>query len=130
MPSSSVTLTEQNKDLVIVGDRSGGGGTLTEVWCTRFGQPVASRPSRATRWVDGFVLFTAYYHWWGPNSPIPDCAKWSPLTALWQMARSRHPGGVNVAFVDGSVHFVSETVDVQTWRALGSRSGGEVPGPF
>ena len=128
--SSAMTLTEQNKDMVIVGERSGGGSTLTVEWCTRFGQPVASRPSRATRWVDGFVLYTAYYHWWGPNSPIPDCAKWSPLRSLWQMARSRHPGGVNVALCDGSVRFASETVELDTWRALGSRNGGEVPGQF
>ena len=127
---SSVTLTQQNKDVVIVGDRSGGGPTLTVEWCTRFGQPVASQPSRAQRWFDGFVLYTAYYHWWQPNSPIPDCAKWSPLRSLWQMARSRHPGGVNVALVDGSVRFAGETIDVETWRALGSRNGGEVLGQF
>jgi prepilin-type N-terminal cleavage/methylation domain-containing protein/prepilin-type processing-associated H-X9-DG protein len=127
---SSATLTQQNKDMVIVGARSGGDPTLTEQWCTRFGQPVASRPSRAARWFDGFVLYTAYYHWWTPNSPIPDCAKWSPLKSLWQMARSHHPGGVNVGFVDGSVRFVSETVDLETWRGLGSRNGGEVVGAY
>jgi prepilin-type N-terminal cleavage/methylation domain-containing protein/prepilin-type processing-associated H-X9-DG protein len=128
--SGNVVLTEKNKDLVIVGARSGGDPTLTVQWCTRFGQPVASQPRRTTRWVDGFILYTAYYHWWGPNSWIPDCAKWAPLRSLWQMARSRHPGGVNVCFADGSVHFVSETVDVELWRALGSRNGGEVLGQF
>lgn len=128
--SGAVVLTEQNKDLVIVGDRSGGDPTLTMQWCTRFGQPVASRPSRATRWVDGFILYTAYYHWWEPNSRIPDCAKWSPLRSLWQMARSRHPGGVNVGLCDGSVRLVSETVDLDTWRALGSRDGNEVLGQY
>jgi prepilin-type processing-associated H-X9-DG protein len=46
------------------------------------------------------------------------------------MARSRHPGGVNVGFADGSVHFISETVDLDTWRAVGSINGNEVPGPF
>ena len=128
--SGGIVLTEQNKDLVIVGDRSGGSPTLTVEWCSRFGEPVASRPSRTTRWVDGFILYTAYYHWWGPNSSIPDCAKWSPLRSLWQMARSRHPGGVNVGLADGSVHFVNDTVDLQTWRALGSRNGGEVSAQF
>ncbi|HID76097.1 MAG TPA: DUF1559 domain-containing protein [Planctomycetaceae bacterium] len=127
-PWSGVVLTEQNKDIVIVGARSRGDPALTVQFCTRFGRPVASRPGRCTRWVDGFVLYTAYYHWWEPNSRIPDCAKWGPLRSLWQMARSRHPGGVNILFVDGSVHFVSETIDVQTWRALGSRNGGEVSG--
>jgi prepilin-type processing-associated H-X9-DG protein len=46
------------------------------------------------------------------------------------MARSRHPGGVNVALADGSVRFVSQTVDLEAWRALGSRNGNEVPGNF
>jgi len=39
---------------------------------------------------------------------------------------SHHPGGVNVLFLDGSVHFVKETINRPTWRALGTRSGGEV----
>jgi prepilin-type processing-associated H-X9-DG protein len=83
-------------------------------------------PRRGARWFDGFVLYTAYYHWWEPNSEIPDCAKWSPLRSLWQMARSYHPGGVNLALCDGSVRFVSETIDVRTWREMGSRNGGEI----
>ena len=41
-------------------------------------------------------------------------------------ARSRHPGGVNVALADGSVRFVTDYVDVATWRAMGTRAGGEV----
>lgn len=124
------TLTQQNKDVVMVNASSRGDPSLTEEFCTRFGQPVARDTLRGRRWVDGFVWYTAYYHWWGPNSPIPDCAKSRPLRSLWQMARSRHPGGVNVGFVDGSVHFVSETVDLDTWRALGSRNGGEAAGQF
>jgi prepilin-type N-terminal cleavage/methylation domain-containing protein/prepilin-type processing-associated H-X9-DG protein len=39
---------------------------------------------------------------------------------------SHHPGGVNVLFGDGSVKFVKDSVNLQTWRALGTRSGGEV----
>jgi prepilin-type N-terminal cleavage/methylation domain-containing protein/prepilin-type processing-associated H-X9-DG protein len=128
--SSGTVLTEQNKDVVIVGGRSRGDPKLSVEWCSRFGQPIASQPRRTTRWVDGFILYTAYYHWWEPNSRIPDCAKWAPLRSLWQMARSRHPGGVNVGFVDGSVRFVSETIDLDTWRAIGSRNGGEVVEAF
>ena len=33
--------------------------------------------------------------------------------------RSRHPGGVNALFCDGSVHFVSSSVSMTTWQALG-----------
>jgi prepilin-type N-terminal cleavage/methylation domain-containing protein/prepilin-type processing-associated H-X9-DG protein len=40
-------------------------------------------------------------------------------------ARSRHPGGVNVAFADGHVSFYTDTVDWQTWRALSTVSRGE-----
>jgi prepilin-type processing-associated H-X9-DG protein len=40
-------------------------------------------------------------------------------------ARSLHPGGVNVSLADGSVRFVAQTIDVATWRALGTIQGGE-----
>ena len=40
--------------------------------------------------------------------------------------RSRHPGGAQFAFVDGSVHFISEGIDHQTYRALSTRDGGEL----
>ena len=41
-----------------------------------------------------------------------------------QSARSRHNGGVNVAYCDGSVTFVVDVVDSAVWRASGSRKGG------
>jgi len=40
-------------------------------------------------------------------------------------ARSLHPGGVNVLLADGSVRFVSGTIDLALWRAAGSMNGGE-----
>jgi len=36
--------------------------------------------------------------------------------------KSRHPGGANFAFVDGSVHFVAETIDHRTLQLLGCRN--------
>ena len=39
---------------------------------------------------------------------------------------SYHPGGVNTLFGDGSVRFVKDTVNLKTFRALISLSGGEV----
>jgi prepilin-type N-terminal cleavage/methylation domain-containing protein/prepilin-type processing-associated H-X9-DG protein len=39
---------------------------------------------------------------------------------------SNHPGGVNVCFADGSVKFIKDSVNLQTWWALGTRAGGEV----
>ncbi|MEL7497315.1 MAG: DUF1559 domain-containing protein [Planctomycetota bacterium] len=37
---------------------------------------------------------------------------------------SQHPGGVNLALVDGSVRFISDTVSQEIWWALGSRDDG------
>ena len=39
---------------------------------------------------------------------------------------SNHPGGVNVAFMDGSVHFVKNSVGLNPWWSLGTRAGGEI----
>lgn len=43
---------------------------------------------------------------------------------------SRHEGGVHLLLCDGSCRFVSENIDRQTWRGIGSRDGGEVLGEF
>jgi prepilin-type processing-associated H-X9-DG protein len=41
-------------------------------------------------------------------------------------SRSYHIGGVNVTYMDGSVHFVANLVDLATWQALSTRAGGEI----
>jgi prepilin-type N-terminal cleavage/methylation domain-containing protein/prepilin-type processing-associated H-X9-DG protein len=41
-------------------------------------------------------------------------------------AKSKHPGGANFAFADGSVHFLKSSISPPTYCALGSRAGGEV----
>ena len=38
---------------------------------------------------------------------------------------SYHPGGMNVGLFDGSVRFISNTIDRTILRALGTRAGGE-----
>lgn len=42
-------------------------------------------------------------------------------------SRSHHNDGVNVSFMDGSVRFLRSDVDSATWKALGTRAGGDVP---
>ncbi len=39
---------------------------------------------------------------------------------------SRHPGGVNFLYADGSVHFLKSTISPTVYQALGTRAGGEV----
>jgi prepilin-type N-terminal cleavage/methylation domain-containing protein/prepilin-type processing-associated H-X9-DG protein len=41
-------------------------------------------------------------------------------------ARSEHPGGVNAAMCDGSVRFVSDSIQWSTWQAMGTTHNGEV----
>ena len=38
---------------------------------------------------------------------------------------SRHPGGANFAFADGSVHFIEESIELSVLRSLATRNGGE-----
>ena len=44
--------------------------------------------------------------------------------------RSWHPGGANVTLADASVRFVSETVETDTWRAVGGRADAKVQGDW
>lgn len=41
--------------------------------------------------------------------------------------RSRHPGGANFCYADGSVRFTAETLQYRVYRALSTKCGGEVP---
>jgi prepilin-type N-terminal cleavage/methylation domain-containing protein/prepilin-type processing-associated H-X9-DG protein len=41
-------------------------------------------------------------------------------------ARSQHNGGVNVAYGDGSIHFVSDSINLGIWKGLSTVSGSEV----
>ncbi len=64
----------------------------------------------------GMNLHTAVYFTYTPNSY---------RRAPWY-ANSFHPGGVNCLFADGSVHFIMDTIDLGTFRAMSTRDGGEV----
>lgn len=97
------------------------------------------------RWADGAFNRCMFNTVIGPNGP--SCTYGSSPASTSGNARgglmtasSRHPGGVQVLMGDGSVRFVSETIDTgnlsapaQTagpsaygvWGALGTRSGSE-----
>lgn len=95
-----------------------------------------------TEWVDGKVHETGFTATFSPNTRVPlvmngenmDVDFVSRGEAMTQVsptyaavtARSYHTGLVNAALMDGSVRTVSNSVDLNIWRALSSRAGGEV----
>jgi len=66
-----------------------------------------------------------------PCVRITNNAWWTPSAAgAHAAARSFHPNGVNISLADGATTFVSSNIDLNAWRAMGSRDGGEaVSGP-
>lgn len=72
-------------------------------------------------WLQAYHSTTLYYHVLGPNGR--SCMY--PPGRIATTASSRHTGGVQAAACDGSVQFVSNSIDLLIWRALGTRSGGE-----
>ena len=44
----------------------------------------------------------------------------------FQNVNSMHPGGANVLFADGSVHFLKSSIAIKTYWALGTKANGEV----
>lgn len=55
-------------------------------------------------------------------------ASW--MTGIVQRFWSWHPGGAHFTMVDGSVHFLSYSIDVSTYKSLSTRAGEELAGPF
>jgi prepilin-type N-terminal cleavage/methylation domain-containing protein/prepilin-type processing-associated H-X9-DG protein len=73
-------------------------------------------------WMSDGHTTTRYYHGSPPNSR--SCM--FPPQRISTTANSRHPGGVNACMADGSVRFFKSSINLATWRAVGTRNGGEV----
>jgi prepilin-type N-terminal cleavage/methylation domain-containing protein/prepilin-type processing-associated H-X9-DG protein len=89
--------------------------------------PLTSRQGMS--WVMGEMCCTAYNHVAPPNQT--SCAGLGFPGNMANMSMqvppsSLHPGGVNVLMGDGSGRFIKTSISVPTWRAIGTRNGGEV----
>lgn len=101
-----------------------------------------------TEWPDGRVHHTGFTATLPPNTRVPYDRNGEMLDAdynSWQegkggiatttpsyaiiTSRSYHPGGVQVALVDGSCQSISDEIDILVWRAMATRAGGETPQP-
>jgi prepilin-type N-terminal cleavage/methylation domain-containing protein len=97
-------------------------------WCASLdleqaaGFPVDTNSGKT--WLEGNMTWTRYNHRLTPNRP--SCKNGITWDGVAMTATSQHPGGVHVALGDGVVRFVNESLDVSTWRGLGSRNGREV----
>ncbi len=82
---------------------------------------------RCASWMDGRFLqgtFTAT-RTVDDEKPDVDCGGAGGLSGLRSLRN-----GCNVALCDGSVRFVSSSIDFKTWQALATRDGGEVIADF
>jgi prepilin-type N-terminal cleavage/methylation domain-containing protein/prepilin-type processing-associated H-X9-DG protein len=81
----------------------------------------------------GNTLFSTLYP---PNTPVGDRSNYCidapqapcqslTATAVVQSVRTYHPGGGNFLLADGSVRFIRNAINLNTYQALGTRHGGE-----
>jgi hypothetical protein len=78
-------------------------------------------------WIECYHSATAYYH---VNTPNKRSCMY-PGGRIMTTAGSRHSGGVNLVMLDASGHFINENIDINAWRAIGTRNGKEpVPDSF
>jgi prepilin-type N-terminal cleavage/methylation domain-containing protein/prepilin-type processing-associated H-X9-DG protein len=57
---------------------------------------------------------------------LPKVPEGDPKFGAYEVGySSRHAGGCNFVFADGSLHFLSDTINAKTYSALGTRAGGE-----
>ncbi|WP_165248750.1 DUF1559 family PulG-like putative transporter [Paludisphaera soli] len=81
---------------------------------------------RGQRYYRAASATSFYSHTLPPNAAAFDCANVdSDFVCGHVAARSLHPGVVNVAFADGTVRSVKNSIAPPIWSALGTRAGGE-----
>ena len=115
-------------DMLVFTNQSSLAATLTacQQLSTMTAPPLTSRQGMS--WVMGEMCCTLYNHVAPPGATT--CAAPNFTGNMANMAMqvpptSRHPGGCNVMMGDGSVRFIKNSINVQTWQAIGTRNGGE-----
>ena len=73
-------------------------------------------------WLYAYHSTTIYFH----NSRPNERSCMYPPGRIMTTASSNHGPGANTLLLDASVHFVSDNIDLATWRGLGSRKGNEL----
>ena len=91
------------------------------------GATIASSLNPGVLWYRGTTPTTMYNHAMPPNSY--NCSM-HPNGGTYGFGAfppsSRHPGGVNVMMMDGSVRFVKSTINNAAWWGIGTEANGEV----
>ena len=77
-------------------------------------------------WLEADNDSTYYMHVLGPNERS---CRWPP-SRMTSTANSLHVGGVHSLLGDGAVRFISSSINLGTWRALGTAFGKESVGDF
>lgn len=92
------------------------------------GSSLSKEPGNIRPWLIGIsnasYSFKVLEH--SPNALIDRVADGVPFNYL--PMGSFHPGGINAVFGDGSVHFLTDSIDFETYQFLGTIDGGEVAG--
>jgi prepilin-type N-terminal cleavage/methylation domain-containing protein/prepilin-type processing-associated H-X9-DG protein len=100
------------------------------------GGPAAGVASGHTNWTAAGI-YSGLTFAFPPNTDVTYAADGQTYDVDWNAAgtnydyaavtaRSYHADGVNTLFMDGSVRFITSSIPQATWRALGTRNGGEV----
>ncbi len=122
---STTVLTDVRRQTQRAGGGGGPGSRTAESLVAA--APAGFTGVRAGSWIRTTGFHIGINGFYTPNSRQPDVVHHGHMVSS---SRSLHTGGSQIVLVDGSVRFVSDSVDLGTWRALFSRAGGEVVGEF
>ena len=135
-PISFRDITDGTANTFLVGERDTQdpehGNHYAAIWTGVYdnGSPPGSQNNQNNRARAASILTTAVYHVGDParqltiNAGEPGGAGGVGSYNQYDSWSSQHPGGAQFVLADGSVHFVSETIDVATYQNYADRADG------